>query len=261
MKHIISDIIMYLKLNFTTIKIEDTAKYFGYSKFHFSHEFKRIMGFSISEYISALKIELSISELLKNDRTVLGSQIKSGYLSSGTFSNTFSAATGISPAKYKKNFISHYEHLKDFQLTTREAVYKSVCQSTYQSNRYENTSYNRCKVKINNNAGIAFVGIYPSPIANRKPVMGKATLKDSCVFDNIPDGSYYFLVCSMLNSDNPLNYYLLDNCFRGRTENRITFTKDTCKEITITLRETHAEDTPIIINLPFILAETARIPI
>jgi AraC-like DNA-binding protein len=53
----IKEITAYMREHiFEELKIEDIAEYFGYSKFYFSHEFKKIMGVSAGEYISSLKI-------------------------------------------------------------------------------------------------------------------------------------------------------------------------------------------------------------
>lgn len=258
MELIINEIIAYINTNGSNdLKVEDIASYFGYSKFHFSREFKRLTGFSVSEYISALKIELSIKELAENKNTVLGSQLKSGFLSSGTFSSLFSKSTGLSPRQYQKKMDFLHEKFKDhenIQEKTEVPYYSLIPQVDEEEEHYS------CKVSINHPShfkkGIVFVGLFRTPIPNHKPIVGKALIKTrQCILNNIPKGEYYLLACAIEKSQNPLHYFLLNRCLRGRVEGKISFPKENKKEYHIKLRGPLPQDPPILVNLPSLLAE------
>ncbi|WP_291649463.1 helix-turn-helix transcriptional regulator [Clostridium sp.] len=58
MNLIISEILDYIKINIfiSDLKVEDIATHFGYDKYYFSSEFKKITGYSLNEYIISIKI-------------------------------------------------------------------------------------------------------------------------------------------------------------------------------------------------------------
>ncbi|GLC81339.1 helix-turn-helix transcriptional regulator [Lacrimispora brassicae] len=258
MKLIIKEVIAYINSNIShEMKVEDIAVYFGYSKFHFSREFKRLTGFSVSEYISALKIELSIKELTRNKNSVLGSQLKSGYLSSGTYSSTFSKSTGLSPRQYQRKLIDLYNTLNEYENAEGkiETPYYNMIQQADQSKEFYS-----CKVIIevpsHFKKGVVFVGLFQTPIPNHRPIVGKALLKtQQCTLDRIPKGEYYLLVCAIEKSNNPLHYFLLNSCLRGRVEEKVSFPTECEKEYFVKLRDPLPQDPPILVNLPSLLAE------
>ena len=61
------------------LTIEGIAQHFGYSKYHFSREFKRLTGFSAADYLSSLKIELTIQELLQKEDSITSIGFNAGY--------------------------------------------------------------------------------------------------------------------------------------------------------------------------------------
>lgn len=77
-------------------------------------------------------------------------------------------------------------------------------------------------------------------------------------FTHVPKGKYYLLACSIEKTFNPLRYFVLDDCLRGKADYPLQFPKDSSKEIDIYLREALPEDPPILINLPKLLSDTFK---
>lgn len=257
MKHMIHEIFTYMKNNVTNdLKIENIADHFGYSKYHFSREFKKITGFSAAEYLAALKIEQAKSELLEKKLSIIHSQLNAGYLSTGTFSTTFSKNTGLSPKQYRNQLNFLFEQVKEYEKETNTSP-------TYYSSEIDSESSNACDIFLEYpegyRPGITFVGLFEGPIPNHKPVVGKAlTGASRCSFQHIPDGKYYLLVCSIEKSRNPLRYFQLEDCLRGRYEEPLNFPASFKHSYSVKLRGPIPEDPPILINLPKLLADVLK---
>jgi AraC-like DNA-binding protein len=257
MKNMIIEILTYMKEHLSDeLTIEEIADHFGYSKYHFSREFKKHTGFSASDYLSSLKIEKAKQELLKKDHSITNSSFDVGYSSLGTFSTTFTKKTGLSPREYKEQVESLYGLTKEYERQTAAHLH-------YASTHPSEASSNQLTVSLNYpkdiQPAIIFVGLFHRPIPNHKPVVGTALTNHSLhTFTQIPDGQYYLLACAIEKTKNPLKYFVLSDCLRGKVEEPLSFPEASHKEISLTLREPLPEDPPILINLPKLLADSLK---
>ncbi|WP_010274397.1 helix-turn-helix transcriptional regulator [Paenibacillus senegalensis] len=255
MKERIPEIIVYMQKSVTQdITVEETANHFGYSKYHFSREFKRLTGFSAADYLSSLKVEHAKQALLRHEHSVTNSGFDAGYSSIGTFSTTFTRKTGLSPREYKQQVEALYSVAKKCEETpTTVAGHKDPPAS----------ETSRCLISVRYpegyEAGITFVGLFKSPIPNHRPVAGVAlSKKNSHLFEHIPEGAYYLLACSIERTFNPLRYFVLDDCLRGRVEQRVRFPQNHGQTFSISLREALPEDPPIVVNVLKLLADSIK---
>ncbi|GIN62183.1 AraC family transcriptional regulator [Robertmurraya siralis] len=255
MKEIIVDILTYIKTNLSDeLTIEEVAGHFGYSKYHFSREFKRLTGFSAADYLSSIKIERAKQELLKQNFSVTDSSFDAGFSSLGTFSTTFAKKTGLSPREYKKQVESLYGITKEYER-------KSPCTLHYYSEEKNTEKNNQLSLTIhypeNYESSITFAGLFRSPIPNHKPIVGTALAQTNRhTFTHIPDGDYYLLVCSIEKTMNPLRYFVLNECLRGKVEEVLHFPSSEHSHVEVHLRPPLPEDPPILINLPKLLADS-----
>ncbi|AYW47846.1 AraC family transcriptional regulator [Tetragenococcus osmophilus] len=256
MKETMTAILIYMKKHAPDeITIEEISAHFGYSKYHFSREFKKLTGFSAADYLSSIKIEQAKQDFLKKQHSITDSSFDAGFSSLGTFSTTFTKKTGLSPREYKNQVESLYHLTKNYDDTTSTSYYAEEIQKgdTYQLSVtiHYPKSYQ---------ASITFVGLFNSSIPNHKPVVGTALQKKiQHTFTHIPKGKYYLLACSIEKTLNPLRYFVLDDCLRGKVDYPLLFPKDSAKEIDIYLREPLPEDPPILINLPKLLTDTLKL--
>lgn len=174
----------------------------------------------------------------------------------GTFSTTFTKKTGLSPREYKKQV----EAL--FQLT--QAYKEQATEQSYYADENAAPSNNQLTVHLYYPEGyqssITFVGLFHSFIPNHKPVVGTALVTKSIhTFEQIPDGQYYLMACSIEKTRNLWHYFILDDCLRGKAEDPLEFPHQKTKEVTLYLREPLPEDPPILFNLPKLLADTLHL--
>lgn len=253
MKAIIHDILFYIQSNIhnSELRIEDIAAHFGYDKFYFSREFKRLTGYSLNEYISSVKSE-KVIELLKGDLRIIDIQQETGYASAGTFSTTFKKYTGSSPKQYRNEMNSIYTIVKEFETRTEgEAAYTTTDSGSFCSITIETPE---CFTK-----GLLFIGLFRTPIPNHKPVSGIATKKlQHNVLKDIPPGDYYLLACAINAADGLFSYFNLKDSLRGRVEETLCFPACSGNEYVVTLRPPLPEDPPILINLAKLLVSVLR---
>jgi len=232
---------------------EQLAAHVGYSPYHFIRIFKQVTGISPRQYLSALRIETGKMNLLKESSLLVKILHTIGFQSAGSFNTRFKQFVGVSPKQFhrtSKQLISHmneWEHQK-LQLDSGEAKSDVLPRLT-------------CRITAPSTfRGIIFVGLFPRPIPDQRPIMGTAINQNarSCTFHHIPHGTYYLLAAGIAWSLNPKDYFLLDKSLRGNYESAIKVDAATDQEVSICLREPLPQDPPIVINLPLLLFEQSK---
>lgn len=254
----INQVIEYMKANANeNLKVENIARRFGYSKFHFSREFKKETGISPSEFLSSLKIDKGIKYVLKGKK-VIDSQLEAGFSSAGSFTNTFSKNTGLTPKEYYNNAESLYQITKEHELLHYDddsLFYRNpnfpIIESPY-----------KLTVQIDvplDFDGLVFCGLFLKPNPNHHPIMGRCRSHSyRYEFYNLPKCRYYPLACGIKKSLNPFHYFQLEKSMRACEGDYIDFPLQKDKMIHIKLRPTRENDPPILINLPNILATAIK---
>lgn len=231
------------------LSVAELAEKFGYSKFHFSREFKKLIGVTPNEFWSALKMERSLLELSRSS-SILNAQLKTGYQSTGTFASSFLKTTGLTPGQYQNeiqklglfNVVKSHED-KEPSIFTHYSFNKKNA-----SNLQEKVLSITCNVP-EDFKGVIFVGLFEKPLPTSSPIIGKALIKTThCIIDRIPNGAYYLLSCAIRGSRNPLDYFFLNNALRDWYNTPIRFPLENDKEISFTLREPLPTDPAIPMN-------------
>src|SRR5699024_11361443 len=102
-------VLEYFKTHYNDMTVKEAAHYFGYSESHFYRVFKKETGVTPQDYLVSLKVQNSVEQLLKTNASVLNIQLKSGYLSEGTFTNRIKKSMILSP---KQLTMQHYKIYK-----------------------------------------------------------------------------------------------------------------------------------------------------
>lgn len=82
------------------ISVKQIAERMGYSEYHFSREFKKVMGTSIMDYVIRRKL-VKASEMLISGKSVLETAVQFGWQSHGGFTKAFKREYGFSPSLLK----------------------------------------------------------------------------------------------------------------------------------------------------------------
>jgi AraC family transcriptional regulator len=88
--------------NGNSIIASELAAACGYSERYFSKLFKKQTGCTVAEYVRAVKITKAKAYLLETDLPLKEIAFRLGFSTPANFSNSFRAATGITPAKFRK---------------------------------------------------------------------------------------------------------------------------------------------------------------
>ncbi len=88
------------------ITVNDAAKIAKYSKSRYSEIFRLTTGFTFTQYIMKLKINLAMEFLAKTDMTVENISNKCGFGSVTAFRRSFRTLQGTTPGKYRELFKS-----------------------------------------------------------------------------------------------------------------------------------------------------------
>ena len=231
--------------------LEDLARQFHYSPYHLSRTFKKEMGYSIKEYMEALKIKGSIDHLVLNPQKITDTALDHGYSSPTTFSATFKRHTGLAPKKFIRESTLSYRFLQTF-LTQKEVLVHREKQVV---------TNNRLSVKLiypdDYQPHISCVGLFKSRIPKENPIVGAAMSRVlTCVFDNVPNGSYYLLACELLENLSFKQTYVLDENFRQGPDQMLHFSGDTQLHFELNMRRPIASDPPTTMNVPRLVKQS-----
>lgn len=236
---------------------QSLADQFHYSHSQFSRLFKGHMHLRLRDYLAAKKMEIGVTSLLNND-SVTEALLTAGYSSTGSFSNNFKKATGLSPRDYQQRIHFLFKFIN--------ACYQNNVKSiiTYRPSTKDKSKDSTDKptlplnITINNQStnAVTFVGLFEKAIPSGRPIQGFALFGlDKLVIEQVPTGEYYLMACEIPLSANPLNYFSLDHAKRAIHRQPLEFPLSTSQAIALALREKALDDPPITINLPQLLYE------
>jgi AraC-like DNA-binding protein len=86
------------------LTVEDLARAAGYSRSHFSQEFRRAFGQSPHVYLLTRRLERAAALLRTTDYTVLEICLGVGLTSLGSFTTSFARMYGRTPTEYRAAF-------------------------------------------------------------------------------------------------------------------------------------------------------------
>ena len=108
---------------------------------------------------------------------------------------------------------------------------------------------------------ITFIGLFKNCIPDDLPDFGKVLIstkvKNSYIFENIPDGKYWIIGCSIEKGSALKDFFYLRNSIRAKENKAITFPLD--KEYTLKFRKPTSSDFPFLINIPKLVKEVIEI--
>jgi hypothetical protein len=172
----------------------------------------------------------------------------------GTFITRFNQLVGLTPRRLR--------------LLAKDAG--AACMASVQ-NHMDSAPSDNINAEINGNIsapddfeGVIFIGLFPTPIPQSKPV-GCALLKKqgSYSIPLVPDGSYYVLAAGFPWSESSIRHLLTqgDSLYVGIGNDPITIKNGEVNgDLDISLRPLKLTDPPILVALPFLLDETQSGP-
>ncbi len=84
------------------ISLTSTAKFLGYSEFHFARQFKKYTGVTFKQYLMHYQISMAKEDVVDGDLTIVQVADKHGFNSVKTFNRVFKTYYGVAPTVYRK---------------------------------------------------------------------------------------------------------------------------------------------------------------
>lgn len=102
-EYVYRHIIAYLEKNYAqNVSLKDISEFCHYSESYISHMFKERSGFSISNFVSNLRINKAKELLADTDIPIIEIAHCTGFNDSNYFSNVFKSNSGVTPREYRK---------------------------------------------------------------------------------------------------------------------------------------------------------------
>lgn len=94
----------YIHNNYTEdLSLNSIAEQFYVSNYYLSHQFKKVTGFTLTEYIQLTRIRNAQSLLISTNKPITDIAFLSGFSSFSQFNRVFNNFVGTSPSKFRKN--------------------------------------------------------------------------------------------------------------------------------------------------------------
>ena len=239
------------------ISLRDMSRVAYLSAFHFNRVFHQITGLPPAKFISAMRLDQAKRLLLNTEMSITDICFEVGYNSLSTFTRYFTQRVGLGPREFRylaerttpasvESLCAHYAELTG-QAMLRASV--AAVEGHVDSPKLGD--------------GLIFVGLFPAHIPQNRPA-GGALLTSPGAFSigPVPDGIYHLLAAALPQVADTLGYLLPDSAKllvgtgngpvivrQGRASGRFN----------ISLRPMVLTDPPLLVSLPFLLADTLKL--
>ena len=238
------------------ISLHDMSRVAYLSTFHFNRVFHQITGLPPAKFISAMRLEEAKRLLLNTHLSITDICFEVGYNSLSTFTRRFTQRVGLGPREFRyladritpasvESLCAHYADLTG-QATLRASV----------------EGVEGFVDMPNPGGGPIFVGLFRAHIPQSRPV-GGALLTSPGAFRirPVPDGTYHLLAVALPRLADTLGYLLPDsaNVSVGAWNGPVIVRQGRASgRFNISLRPMALTDPPLLVSLPFLLADTLK---
>ena len=232
------------------ISLQDMSRVAYISTFHFNRVFHQITGLPPNKFISAMRLDEAKRLLLNTQLSITDICFEVGYNSLSTFTRRFTERVGLGPREFRylaeritpvsvESLCAHYAEAT--QRATLQPCVEGVVDSTKPGE------------------GPIFVGLFQAHIPQSRPV-GGALLTSPGVFSigPVPDGIYHLLAAALPRFADTLGYLLPDsaNLSVGAGNGPVIVRQGKASgPFNISLRPMTLTDPPLLVSLPFLLAD------
>ena len=234
------------------ISLRDMSRVAYLSEFHFNRVFHQITGLPPAKFISAMRLDEAKRLLLNTERSITDISFEVGYNSLSTFTRRFTQRVGLGPREFRylaeritpasvESLCAHYAEL------TGRATMRAVEGFVELPKADERP---------------IFVGLFQAHIPQSRPVGGALlTSPGAFCIGPVPDGIYHLLAAALPPLTDTLSYLLPDsaNLLVGAGNGPVIVRQGKANgPYNISLRPMALTDPPLLVSLPFLLADTVR---
>ena len=238
------------------ISLRDMSRVAYLSTFHFNRVFHQITGLPPAKFISAMRLDEAKRLLLNTNLSVTDICFEVGYNSLSTFTRRFTQRVGLGP----RDFRYLAERTTPASVESLFAHYAELTQHATLRPPFEGVEGFVDSPKPD--GGPIFIGLFRVHIPQSRPV-GGALLTSPGAFriGPLPDGIYHLLAAALPRHADTLGYLLPDSASLsvGTGNGPVIVRQGRANgPFTISLRPMVLTDPPLLISLPYLLAETLK---
>ena len=233
------------------ISLQDMSRVAYLSTFHFNRVFHQITGLPPAKFISAMRLDEAKRLLLNTHLSITDICFEVGYNSLSTFTRRFTQRVGLGPREFR--YLA--ERITPASVDSLFAHYAELNGGAPLSPSVEGfVDFPK------SGDGPIFVGLFHTHIPQSRPV-GGALLTSTGAFriGPVPDGTYHLLAAALPRLADTLGYLLPDsaNLLVGAANGPVIVRQGKASgRFKISLRPMTLTDPPLLVSLPFLLAET-----
>src|SRR5689334_19690309 len=238
------------------ISLHDMSRVAYLSSFHFNRVFHQITGLPPNKFISAMRLDAAKRLLLNTNRSITDICFDVGYNSLSTFTRLFTQRVGLGPREFR--YLA--ERITPASVESLCAHYAELSERATLGDTFDGVA--GLVDSATPVAGPIFVGLFRIHIPQSRPV-GGALLTSPGPFriGRVPDGTYHLLAAALPPLADTLGYLLPDsaNLLVGAGNGRVIVREGSASGwYNISLRPMTLTDPPLLISLPFLLADTLK---
>ena len=230
------------------LSLKEMARIAYISPYHFNRVFHQITGLPPTKFLYAMRLEAAKRLLLMTNESVTDICFEVGYNSLGTFIRRFNELSGVSPRRFRLMAQSSLESMLDSFEDVPDAP--------------PAPALNRLNGQVEapeGFKGLIFVGLFDTPIPEKKPVAGTVVSHPGAYsIAPVPDGQFYLLAAGLASSDDPREYFLYESTLRGGGQGIKICDGEVKGSTNLSLRPPAPFDPPILLALPLLLAEVMK---
>ena len=235
------------------ISLQDMSRVAYISTFHFNRVFHQVTGLPPAKFISALRLDEAKRLLLNTNSSITDICFEVGYNSLSTFTRRFTQRVGLGPREFR--YLA--ERITPGSVESLCSRYAERTQSALLHPSVEGFVDSAQAVE-----GPIFVGLFRIHIPQSRPV-GGALLTSHGAFriGPVPDGIYHLLAAALPRLSDTLGYLLPDsaNLLVGAWSGPVIVRQGKAHgRFNISLRPMALTDPPLLVSLPFLLADTLK---
>ena len=230
---------MHADLDFP-FTLDTFAEMANYSPFHFARMFRDVTGIPPGEFLSALRFQRAKELVLTTDLSITDICFEVGFSSLGTFSSRFKQLVGTNPAQLRC-----LPHLIDALPRDHADIHLHPAGP---GGSVSGLVRGREPV-----AGMVYIGLYPTAIAQNVPVRG-VRINGAGAFHlpAVPKGTYRLMAAVIPSDAGPVAQLLPDRSIQVAADPEPLAIRTGHEQIerTLSLRQLRAVEPPILTALP-----------
>jgi AraC-like DNA-binding protein len=235
------------------ISLHDMSRVAYLSEFHFNRVFHQITGLPPAKFVSAMRLDEAKRLLLNTHLSITDICFEVGYNSLSTFTRRFNQRVGLGPREFR--YLA--ERITPASVESLCAHYAELTSSTTR-----HTSVEGFVDSAKPSEGPIFVGLFAAHIPQSRPVGGTLlTSPGAFRIGRVPDGTYHLLAAALPRPADTLGYLLPDSAslsVGAGNKPAIVSEGRANGPFNLYLRPMALTDPPLLISLPFLLAEALK---